>query len=153
MRLVPFNDVWVSHPKLDLHAIYKRPRFAQGEYGESVRERTADNVPTWDITAPLPVRQHQRWLAKGFEYVTLATRTDLARAAQVGTVDGAPAAFLARNGHPWSWPDYVRQARAEQDGTLEELRRDVAKFGALAVETIRRRNDPNFRLPPDLEAR
>jgi hypothetical protein len=154
MKLVPFNSSWISHDKLDLHAVYRRPRWVADQYGDQVREVDDAGLPTWDVTSGLPVRQHDRWRAKGFEYVTLATRSDLARAMQFGTIPGAATDYEMRDGSPWHYGTYARFAEAERSDDLQQLRADCVRFGADAVEFIRRRSDPNFRLPPSLrEAR
>lgn len=50
-KCVPLNHAWTADTKLDIHAIYKR--------------RNGDLMT-------LPMRGHAKWMAKGFEYVTLA---------------------------------------------------------------------------------
>ena len=44
LKLVPFNDGWINHSKLDLHAIYLRPRSVMNEFDEW--------VPVHDRAAP-----------------------------------------------------------------------------------------------------
>jgi hypothetical protein len=62
MELVPLNQDWTgSEAKVDIKAIYRRP----------------DATGSVSLTAPLPLRRHQQWLAKGFEYVSLASVDDI----------------------------------------------------------------------------
>jgi hypothetical protein len=62
MDLVPLDHDWTgSEAKVDIKAIYRRP----------------DPAGSVSLTAPLPLRRHQQWAAKGFEYVSLATVEDI----------------------------------------------------------------------------
>lgn len=65
MHLVPFCHEWSgSETKLDLKGIYHRA----GEPGT--------------LTSPLPLRRHNDWMRKGFEFVTLASLEDLGMVAK-----------------------------------------------------------------------
>ncbi len=153
LKLIPFNDAWITHEKIDVHAIYRRPRYVEDEFGEMVREFDNSGKATWDITGPLPVRQHNKWRAKGFEYVTLANRTSLKIAAQFGTLPpGTSAAEFDQHqtGGPWSWKKYVQDAETMSTIEAEQLRQDIDEFGADVVERIRQRTDPAFRIPEHL---
>src|SRR5689334_9256179 len=86
LKLIPFNSAWVDHTKLDLKAIYRRPRYVKDEFDQDVRELGPDGLPLWDLTTPLPVKQHNKWVAKGFEYVTLADRDSLIEAYRKSTL-------------------------------------------------------------------
>ena len=154
LKLVPFQAVWITHEKLDLHAIYRRPRFKEDEYGE------VQLVPgEWDLTGPLPVKQHNKWMAKGFEYVTLADRNSLIEAARVGTVGGNWREYdQHQTGGPWNYRKYAegmkvdavaQKAAAEQAET--ELRFMVEKFGVEAVEAIKQQTDPSFKVPESMK--
>lgn len=150
LKLVPFNAVWVSHDKIDVHAIYRRPRFVEDEYGELQREYDATGMPTWDLTGPLPVRQHTKWVAKGFEYITLANKESLAVAAVTRTLP--PGTTMAdfdqhQTGGPWSFRKYQESAASNLATESAQLKQDVEEFGSAAVETIKRRENPNFQLP------
>lgn len=152
LTLVPFNAAWISHDKMDLKAIYRRPRFVQDEFGDWQRE-FKDGLPTWDLTTALPVRSHNRWLAKGFEYVTLATRGALLVAGKFGTLpEGKSVADYdyVPNGGPWNYKKYLRGI--EQTATLDSelMRTDVNRFGSDVVTELRRRENPQFELPPEL---
>lgn len=159
LRLVPFNQKWVTHDKLDLHAIYRRPQHAEDAYGE--RHQIVDpetGEPQWDVTSDLPVKQHNKWLAKGYQYVTLATEKDLHEAARQGTLqdeDGnpvAPAHFKQdpRTGAPWNWRKYSEGAKSTSSADFEQLKADVRMFGSDAVETLRKRENRGFALPESL---
>lgn len=154
LRLVPFNAKWINHDKIDVHAIYRRPRFKEDEYGELERELDAGGIPTWDMTGPLPVKQHTKWLAKGFEYVTLADRDSLRMAGQFGTVldeFGNVCDWRKYDQHqtggPWNWKKYHEGQSESTTIAQEKLKEDILKWGPEAVEAIRRQVDPSFRLP------
>lgn len=154
LRLVPFNDAWIQHDKIDIHAIYRRPRFVEDQYGELIREHDNNGVPTWDTTTPLPVRHHNRWRAKGFEYITLANREALVVAARYGTLpQGTTMKDFEqdqRTGGPWNYKKYAQGQETAISEEAEQLRLDVEEFGSEAVERLRRRTDPDFVLPEKL---
>src|SRR5688572_30283749 len=99
LKLVPFNAQWITHDKIDVHAVYRRPRYKEDEYGEKTRELDKAGQPTWDLACGLPVKSHNTWLAKGFEYVTLSDRLSLQIAGRSNTV-------LDEEGHPCDWRKY-----------------------------------------------
>ncbi len=153
LKLIPFNAVWIDHDKIDIHAIYRRPVFAEDKYGELERVYQ-DGVPLWDLTGPLPVRGHTKWTAKGFEYVTLATRDSLRIAARFGTLPaGTTMAEFDQHttGGPWNYRRYIEGQEIMATDALAELRADVEEFGADTVTRLRRRTDPAFKLPKELE--
>lgn len=154
LKLIPFNDKWLTLDRMDVHAIYRRPRYKEDQFGEMHRELNDRGLPTWDLTGPLPVKQHNKWRAKGFEYVTLANRDSLVLAARAGTLPEGTRFHdwvqdTTTNG-PWNYKKYI--VGQEQTTTLEaeQLEADVREFGSAAVETIRRRHDQTFRLPDHL---
>jgi hypothetical protein len=152
LKLVPFSDAWIGHDKIDLHAIYRRPRFVEDKYGEMEREYK-DGIPTWDLTGPLPVRLHNRWRSKGFEYVTLASREALNVAARFGTLPpGTKAADFDQHqtGGPWNYKRYAEGQESAITAEADQLRRDVEEFGSNAVLKIRQSIEPEFKLPADL---
>jgi hypothetical protein len=153
LKLVPFNPVWISHDKIDIHAIYRRPRFVQDTFGEWVREYDANGLPTWDLTGPLPVKQHVRWESKGFEYVTLANRESLAVAAKMGTLVGGSYRDYDQHqtGGPWSFRKYHEGQQQAQTAEIDQIREAVAKYGPEVYEDIRRTTEPGFRLPDELK--
>lgn len=154
--LVPFNAAWINHDKIDVHAIYERPRFKQDEYGEWEREIDKDGLQTWDLTGPLPVKSHNKYLAKGFRYVTLADAMSLMIAGQQGTVQLQENMTTWREymqhqtGGPWNYKKYAEGIRDSHTRDAEVLRADVLRFGAEAVEQIRRQTDATFVLPDEL---
>jgi hypothetical protein len=152
LELVPFSAAWINHDKMDLHAIYRRPRFVQDEYGEWQRE-FKDGAATWDLTGPLPVRSHNRWIAKGFEYVTLANRGSLAVAHHYGTLpEGRTVESYepVKGNGPWNYRRYAEGMAQAATRDAEQLREDVLRFGSDVVQHLRRRENPQFELPPEL---
>jgi len=158
LKLVPFNQAWITHDKIDVHAIYRRPRYTKDDYGEDQREVHAETgEPTWDITSPLPVKQHSKWLAKGFEYVTVADRDSLRRAALHRTVldeHGEACDWRVYDQHqtggPWNLRRYMEGLSSTTTLANDQLRADVEKYGPETVENIRRRYEPGFRVPDHL---
>jgi hypothetical protein len=153
LKLVPFSAAWITHDKLDLKAIYRRPRYVEDAYGEMHRELTADGLPAWDLTGPLPVKSHNKYEAKGFEYVTLADRDSLATAAAHKTIMGDWRDYIQdpRTSGPWHYRKYLEGQVDLDKAAAERLRADIERFGAEAVEAIRQQTDPTFRLPASLK--
>jgi hypothetical protein len=158
LKLVPFNAAWINHDKIDLHAIYRRPRFVEDAFGEMKREYDPNGLPTWDLTGPLPVKQDTKWRRKGFEYVTLANREGLVMAARQGTVQLLPGMTSWREydqhqtGGPWNYKKYILGEQQTTTADAERLKADVAKYGWEAVESIRQQTDPDFVVPAHLKA-
>lgn len=162
LRLVPFNDAWINHVKLDLHAIYLRPRFIEDEFGEMQREVDAQGLPTWDLTGPLQIKQHNHWRAKGFEYVTLADRQSLLMAVGQNALltEGEEGGLVLtadwrqydqhQTGGPWNYKKYRAGQVASTSKEADLLRADVETYGSAVVEAIRKRHEPDFKLPPTL---
>jgi hypothetical protein len=153
LRLVPFNATWISHDKIDIHAIYRRPRFKEDKYGEQHRELDGNGMPTWDIVGPLPIRRHNDWEKKGFQYVTLANRESLAVASRFGTLpDGTTMRDFDQHqsGGPWSPRLYAEGMEQATDLAMARLESDVRKYGSEVVENVRRGVDPEFSLPEKL---
>lgn len=153
LKLVPFNDEWVSSHRLDIKAIYRRPHLVQNEFDEWVQATGPDGLPVWDLTTPQRVLNHNKLRSKGFEYVTLATRDDLVKAWRAGTIQGDWRQYDQHSqGGPWHHRLYFAgQAEADKD-QLSQLRDQVSQFGPDAVEAIRRAVDPTFVLPAHLRA-
>jgi hypothetical protein len=155
LRLVPFNPAWINHDKIDIKGIYRRPVYTQDDWGEPVRAHDADGLPLWDIVGPLPVKQHVNWTRKGFEFVTLAHKESLYAAARFGTL---PAGSTIEDfdqhatGGPWNARKYHEGGRDADKMALAQLKTDIDRFGADAVEAIRRQTDPAFVLPDALKA-
>lgn len=152
LKLVPFNNAWIDHTKLDLKAIYRRPRWTKDEFDQDVQELGPDGQPLWDLTGPLPVRQHNKWMAKGFQYVTLADRDSLLAAAQQQTLlHGSYREFdQHQTGGPWNAKMYMAGQQTVDTEAVRQLRESVQRFGSEAYEVIRREVDPKFRLPAQL---
>lgn len=157
LRLVPFNPSWVQHDKLDLKGIYKRPRYIKNDVDEEVLERDANGQPLYDITSALPIRQHNKWVAKGFVFVTLASRADLRAAFEKGTLIDEVGNMVGprefdqhQTGGPWNYKLYVKGQQSSDSAYFLQLRDQVQQFGSAAVEQIRRTTDPHFVLPESL---
>ena len=159
LKCVPFNNGWINHQKLDLHAIYQRPRFVRDEFDEMYREYNAQGEPTWDLTGPLPVKAHVHWAAKGFRYVTLADLSSLMMAAannmlldDDGNVTANYQQYVQHQNPPgpWSYKKYLAGQTATLNAAAVQLRADVEEFGSEAVERLRKRQEPDFALPPSL---
>lgn len=157
-KAVPLDPAWV-HPgtKLDLKAIFRRPRRRVGDDGALVHERSREGLLLYDLTGPLPLRRFSDWTAKGFEYVTLADAVSLKEAAPYLRARGLdPNEFvLQRNtitgASPWSEPLYSQAQAAIDSQRAEELRALVAQLGSRAVQTmIRATTDAGFELPEEL---
>lgn len=151
LKLVPFHPTWINHDKIDVHAIYRRPHRVEDEYGEMMQKIDAEGIPMWDLTGPLPVKQHTRWSAKGYEYVTLADRDSLNTAGMFGTVENYRQYDQHRSGGPWNYRLYAEGMKASSTIEADQLRDDVEMFGSEAVETLRKRTDLHFKLPPHLQ--
>ncbi len=152
LKLVPFNPVWINHDKIDVHAIYRRPRFVEDKYGDKKREMTPAGMQTWDLTGGLPVRRHNDWIQKGYEYVTLASRESLYMAGRAGTILGRWQDYdQHQRGGPWNALKYLEGQEATTTLDAEMLMDDIYEFGSTAVLKLRRRTDPNFDLPPALQ--
>lgn len=152
-RRVPFNPIWITHDKIDLKAIYRRPVYTEDARGERVRQCDADGLPLWDLTTPLQVRHHNKHQAKGFEYVTLATMSDLAEATKHGTIlEGEGRDYINhRIGGPWDARLYLADAVAEDRAAFMRLKELVERLGSATVLAVRQSEDPAFELPPSLQ--
>lgn len=149
LRLVPFNHAWITNDKIDLKAIYRRPRYTEDAYGEMVRETTADGLPAWDLTGGLPVKSHNKHVAKGFEYVTLADRDSLHIAATHKTIDGDWRQYVQdpRTGGPWHYRKYVEGQTVADAEATQRLAEMVAKYGPDLVQDMKRETEPGYVLP------
>lgn len=152
LRLVPFNDAWITHDKIDIKAIYRRPRYTEDAYGEMIREVDANGLPTWDLTGPLPVKSHNKHRAKGFEYLTLADRDSLVTAGKHGTIQGDWREYVQdpRTGGPWHYRKYVEGEVVAVTEAAGKLREMVQKYGPAMVQEVKRETDPTYTLPAEL---
>jgi hypothetical protein len=156
-KAVPFNPEWINHDKIDIHAIYRRPIL------DDTGEHALDDhgVPRWDLTGGLPVRRHQDWLKKGFEYVTLANPGALGNKVVVQLLRQAghePRDFIMLRNRmvgatPWNPQLYLASQSRRDRAQSDDLRDLVEKLGSEAVRDVIRatRNDPGFELPAHLQ--
>jgi hypothetical protein len=158
-KCVPLDPLWtITGSKLDLKAIYRRPRRSVGEYDEIIQERGPDGLPLYDITSPLPLRRHSDWQTKGFEYVTVVSTLQQGDESFKYVADSLrkqglnPADYLQ---HPvfgtWNPKLYLATAEQADRSKFSELTKMVEQFGSAAVTEIRKQNDPTFTLPPALQ--
>jgi hypothetical protein len=158
-KCVPIENSWtIQGTKLDLKAIYRRPRRRVGEYDEIIPEHGPDGLPLYDLTGPLPLRRHADWIAKGFEYVTVVAspRNDdgawPAIAASLRAKNLNPADYLQ---HPhfgtWNPKLYLATADQVEASKVSELQALVEQLGSEAVLAVRRSMDPSFTLPAKLQ--
>lgn len=149
-KAVPFNDAWINHEKIDIHAIYRRPIL--DDMGE---QKIVDGVPQWDLTGGLPVRRHLDWRKKGFEYVTLADAKSLSNKLVIkGLIDAGynPKDFIMLQNRmvgatPWNPALYLACQQQIDRGQMDKLRELVEKLGSEAVTEIKRLDNPAFELP------
>jgi hypothetical protein len=146
-RCVPFSESWITSEKVDAQAVYKRPHRTPIT-GEIVRD--AHGLPTWDYSV-LPVRRHNDWLGKGFEYVTIANAESLGMVA--GSLRAAgldPRDFIMdpRTNSPWAPDKYAAVAQQDAQTEIDRLRTLVDKYGVEATEEMLR-----ITLPEELRSR
>lgn len=137
MELVPFFSEWTgSETGLDLHAIYRRPG------------------PGITLTTALPVRRHRDYQSRGFEYISLATAKDVNEAGRFLRERGIdPVKFKGSYrvdlGGAFDVAQYLKQAAADAQAELADLRALVEKFGPETVTEIKRQQNPDFVLPAE----
>lgn len=140
-RPVPLLPKWTNPSgKIDLKAIYRRPRRRIGEYDETIHEvNPEDGLPLWDLTTPLPVRRHNDWVSKGFEYVTLADMDSLTNAANDLKGEGLNYRDFICHPHlgPWNPKLYQATAATSDKAAMTELVSLGLQFGVEALEKIR----------------
>lgn len=155
--LVPFKPEWASAtgpsgaPLLDIKAIYRRPRKTM--LGDPILDEAG--FPEFDLTGGLPVQHHQKWIARGFEYVTLATRNDLIAVAHQGLAEQGVqplhdwATYVQnRFDHgPWDPAQYQADLKAAHQARIADLKEAIARYGPEAAEAMERRVNPSYRLP------
>lgn len=145
---VPLNAAWTGPESgLDLRAIYARRR--QDNWGDPVLN--PDGTEQWDTTGPLPLRRHEAWVRKGFQYITLADEDSLVAVAK---------SIEATTGR--SWRDFIQNRRTRSPFDLEKWlagRRDadlasrqafrdlVAQIGLDAVTVVKRADQPEWQVP------
>src|SRR5919106_1444688 len=114
-KCVPFDSVWsIPGTKFDLKGIYRRPRRVVGAYDEITVATSAEGLPLWDLTGPFPIRRHSDWVAKGFEYVTLADLESLEKAAPSLRAKGLNVREYIQHPQLGPWNPKLYAATAEQ---------------------------------------
>ncbi len=155
LKLIPFQADWLAHETLDLHAIYRRPK-RDMETGELVRDEFG--FVQWDLTTPLPMRSHAKFLAKGFEYVTLATSADVISASDPELAAHGvaplhdPREYLdqARDRGPWDATKYLADMKEAHAERLRKLKARIEQAGPEVAEEFEQQHDPGFILPASL---
>jgi hypothetical protein len=140
MELVPFYDNWTgSETKLDLKAIYRRP-----------------DPKGITLTSPLPLRRHKSWAAKGFQFLSLATLSDLSAVAGDLRAKGHDPLTMRtgfdRDGN-FDTAQYIKHAKQDDATYLVELQAKVDKFGAAAVTEMMQMQDAAFVMPEGIVAK
>lgn len=150
LTCVPLLPEMTGSTAEDCHAIYRRRK--ETNFGVPILD--ADGREQWDLTGPLPLRRHEDYVHKGFEYVTLADEVSLQKAgkalARAGYDWRAFANQDPRTRSPFNQALYLEDARSNQARDLDELRADIAAYGVEAVVALRRRSHPGFVLPAAL---
>ncbi len=154
LLLVPFEPTWLSHPTLDIHAVYRRPVRDRVTY-EPVRDEYG--FVQWDLTTGLPIRGHYKWTAKGFEYVTLASRDDVVQAAHYGLSDKGttplqrPDLYLNQLHGPWHTASYLLDCEDIKNERIAKILLNVASYGLQGAEEFERQTDAGFKMTPFYE--
>lgn len=161
LRLVPWEPTWLDHTSLDLHAIYRRPRRNRQTWQI---ERDEYGFIAWDLTSGLPIRQHAKFVQKGFQYVTLATAEDVIQASDPSILDrGAvplggtnrPAdesadVYLRQPGvrGPWDATAYLADLEDTRQERVLRIVANIEKYGPDGAEAFERQTDQGYQLPP-----
>jgi len=136
---VPLDLAWVTG-RSDLKAIYRRPVLTWA--GSRVVQVTdAEGRPLWDLTAGLPLRRHMHWVAKGYQYITLADAESLCAPEVVGSLQARGLNwrdFICHpaTGSPWSYEAYrawAAQAASEASSQQDAV---IAQYGAEVVRAV-----------------
>ena len=154
LKLIPFDPQWMTHETLDLHAVYRRPKRTFD--GDLIRDE--HGFIQWDVTTALPVRSHYKWVAKGFEYVTLAKTEDVINAADPELAQAGvtplhnPQQYLdqARDRGPWDSQKYLDDMRESHRDRVEKLKDRITRMGPDGAEEFERERDPEYVLPASL---
>lgn len=146
LKCVPLDPDWTgSETKLDLKAIYRRRK--QDNWGKPVLD--AQGLEQWDTTGPLPLRRHNAWERKGFQYVTLADYASL-EAVSAYLPDWRSFIQDPRTRSPFSFEKYQAGAMQRQIDALAGLRALVEKYGLEAVTDMKRADAPGWQMPSAL---
>ncbi len=171
LRLVPFDPAWVSTvgdsgaPLLDIKAIYQRPHKDPVTF-TVIRDHAG--FPEWDTVGGLPLQHHNKWVARGFRYVTLAGRADLvavfnpanrekgiAPPRDPSTGMEIPFAEFVQNPRtdgPWDGQRHMQDAADQRTQEIAALTADIQEYGRTRAEALRQASDPMYRLPESFMA-
>lgn len=147
MKTVPYNPSWLDSG-LDLYAVYRRPRT---QAITKARLTDEQGRQLWDYVT-LPLKRHNDWMKKGYQYVTLARVQDLVMAKI------APSAELLAQYLPagdleertFKVQAYLTHADVAEDAEFQQLKAMVYALGSEVVEQVSRHSNPHFVLPEAL---
>jgi len=111
--------------------------------------------PNGDLTAGLPMRGHQRWVAKGLQYVTIADPESFNIVAP--HLENPEQYICGRDGDgrktPWNVALYLKDVASLQESADAELKALVEKYGVEMVESIKGVKVPDHLKPAPKETR
>jgi hypothetical protein len=143
---IPWNDEWLKSDKIDARGVYRRPH--RHPITLDI-ERDALGHVLYDYST-LPIRAHNTWGAKGYQYVTIADAESLGMVAASLRAQGLdPRSFIMdpRTNSPWAPDKYLADAKQDAQDEHARLREMVEKHGVKATEEILR-----ITLPEELRA-
>jgi hypothetical protein len=169
LKLVPWEPTWLAHQSLDLHAIYRRPQRVRDQEADSWDiDRDDEGCIKWDLTPGMSIRNHQKFMQKGMEYVTLATVEDVTLAgdpsiAEKGATplgagtrvtlypdEHGPADYIRQSTGvrgPWNATAYLKDLADERAEKIARVRENVVEHGPDLAERFEQQTDPGYRLP------
>ncbi len=133
LKLVPWCPEFM---KYDIRGVYRRPN--------------------GDLMPSLPITAHNKWQAKGFEFVTLGDAASLAQAAHVLRQHGHdPHSFICgRDGDGqqtcWNVNLYLAGEKDSQAAAEAKLAEQIEKYGVAAVEEMTGKPVPAHLKPKDV---
>ena len=154
MLRMSFNPAWITSDKLDVKALYRRPAYD----GRGLRRVDAEGRPEWDITSALPVRRHNDWAAKGFEFLALATWEDVLACRGSLETAGIRVQDLADSYSTIGEPNrrgflvsaYLAELAKDSTAAYGRLAELVKEHGSEAVLAIMQATHPGYALPEAL---
>jgi len=132
---VPFQESWIASEKVDAKGVYRRPHRA-AITNDIVTD--AAGVVQYDYSI-LPVRRHNDWLGKGYEWVTIADAESLGMVAGSMRAQGLnPRDYIMdpRTNSPWNPAKYAADASQHAQDEHARLKALVEKHGVEATEDI-----------------
>ena len=132
---VPFQESWIASENVDAKGVYRRPH-RNAITNDVVTD--ALGVVAYDYSI-LPVRRHNDWLGKGFEWVTIADAESLGMVANSLRAQGLnPRDFIMdpRTNSPWNPAKYAANATQTAQTEHARLKALVEKHGVEATEEI-----------------